>query len=78
MGKLALGALAFVVDIYVFNLLRLGWWPLTEPPLAHKVVACKIISVAVATVVAWAGNRWWTGTSTPGWLRSPTAPSCRR
>jgi putative flippase GtrA len=56
----AVGAFAFVVDIYVFNLLRLGWWPLTEPPLAHKVVLCKVISVAVATVVAWAGNRWWT------------------
>jgi putative flippase GtrA len=56
----AVGALAFVVDIYLFNVLRLGWWPLSEPPLAHKVVACKVISVAVATVVAWAGNRWWT------------------
>jgi putative flippase GtrA len=56
----AVGAFAFVVDIYVFNVLRLGWFPLTDPPLAHKVVLCKIISTAVATVVAWAGNRWWT------------------
>lgn len=56
----AVGALAFVVDAYVYNLLRVGIWPLTEAPLGHKTVLCKVISVSVATVVAWLGNRYWT------------------
>lgn len=49
----AVGAVAFVVDILIYNLLRLG-------PLEHKPVVSKVISVAVATVVAWLGNRYWT------------------
>jgi putative flippase GtrA len=56
----AVGALAFVVDTYVYNLLRVGIWPITEAPLGHKTVLCKVISVSVATVVAWLGNRYWT------------------
>jgi len=56
----AIGALAFVVDLYVFNVLRVGVWPVTEAPLGHKTVLCKVISVSVATVVAWLGNRYWT------------------
>jgi putative flippase GtrA len=56
----AIGALAFVVDFYVYNLLRVGVWPVTEAPLGHKTVLCKVISVSVATVVAWLGNRYWT------------------
>jgi putative flippase GtrA len=56
----AVGLLAYVVDLYVFNLLRVGVWPVTEAPLGHKTVLCKVISVSVATVVAWLGNRYWT------------------
>jgi len=56
----AIGALAYVVDVYVFNLLLSGWWPLTSAPLGHKAVTCKVISVSAATVVAWLGNRYWT------------------
>ncbi|HEY6797263.1 MAG TPA: GtrA family protein [Kineosporiaceae bacterium] len=56
----AIGALAFVVDFYVYNLLRVGIWPFAEAPLGHKTVLCKVISVSVATVVAWLGNRYWT------------------
>jgi putative flippase GtrA len=56
----AVGALAYVVDVYVYNVLRVGVWPLHEAPLAHKPLVCKVISVAVATVVAWLGNRYWT------------------
>jgi putative flippase GtrA len=56
----AIGALAYVVDMYVYNLLRTGVWPLPEAPLAHKPLLSKVISVAVATVVAWLGNRYWT------------------
>jgi putative flippase GtrA len=56
----AIGALAYVVDTYVYNLLRTGVWPLHDAPLGHKPLLSKVISVAVATVVAWLGNRYWT------------------
>lgn len=56
----AVGALAYVVDFYVYNLLRTGIWPLDQAPLEHKPLLSKVISVAVATVVAWLGNRYWT------------------
>jgi putative flippase GtrA len=46
------GAIAYVVDVGVFNLLRVG---LDEGPLVSKTV-----SVVVATTVAYAGNRHWT------------------
>lgn len=47
------GAVAYVVDVGIFNLLRLG-------PLDDRPLTAKTISVAVATVVAWLGNRYWT------------------
>ncbi|MDQ1286541.1 MAG: hypothetical protein QG622_106 [Actinomycetota bacterium] len=56
----AVGAIAYVVDLYVYNVLRTGVWPATDAPLAHKPLLSKVISVAVATVVAWIGNRYWT------------------
>lgn len=52
----AVGAIAFVVDIGVFNLLRhevIGG-------LADKPLTAKTISVLSATIVAWLGNRYWT------------------
>ncbi len=51
----SVGALAYVVDVGVFNLLRFGPGEL----LGHKPLTAKIISVAVATLVAWLGNRYW-------------------
>ena len=56
----AVGAISYVVDTYVYNLLRTGVWPLHDAPLAHKPLISKVISVFVATVVAWLGNRYWT------------------
>ena len=50
------GGVAFVVDIGLFNLLRFGPGDLLEA----KPITAKIISVAVATVVSWLGNRFWT------------------
>ncbi|MBM6401011.1 GtrA family protein [Phycicoccus sonneratiae] len=47
------GAVAFVIDLGLANLLWHG-------PLADKVTTAKIISGAVATLVAWLGNRQWT------------------
>jgi len=46
------GLAGYVTDVTIFNLLRLG--PFDEP------IAPKIISVAVATLVTWFGNRYWT------------------
>jgi putative flippase GtrA len=52
----AVGAIAFVVDIGVFNLLRND----IIVDLGHKPLTAKTISVFVATIVAWVGNRYWT------------------
>lgn len=53
----AVGAVAFVVDTGIFNLLvHIG----DDPVLADKPLTGKVISVAVATLVAWLGNRYWT------------------
>lgn len=46
------GAVAFVVDVGVFNLARVG---ADMGPLSSKT-----ISVVLATTVAYAGNRYWT------------------
>jgi putative flippase GtrA len=56
----AVGLLAFVVDLYIYNVLRTGIWPISDAPLHDKPLLSKVISVAVATVVAWLGNRYWT------------------
>lgn len=52
----SVGAFAYVVDVGVFNLLRFGPGEL----LGHKPLTAKVISVVVATLVAWLGNRYWT------------------
>jgi putative flippase GtrA len=52
----SVGGLAFVVDAGLFNLLRFG----PGEVLGHKPLTAKVVSVAVATVVAWLGNRYWT------------------
>ncbi|WP_082485267.1 GtrA family protein [Rathayibacter sp. Leaf296] len=49
------GFLGLIVDVAVFNLLRLSGDHLLSGPLGAKVVA-----VAAATVVTWVGNRYWT------------------
>ncbi len=51
------GAVAYVVDLGVFNLLLHAG---SDPVLEGKPLTAKVISVAVATMVAWMGNRWWT------------------
>ncbi|GAA2516415.1 GtrA family protein [Rarobacter incanus] len=50
------GLLAYVVDVGVFNLLRFGPGDLLEA----KPLTAKVISAAIATLVAWTGNRYWT------------------
>ncbi|MGN8245674.1 GtrA family protein [Cellulomonas soli] len=53
---LSVGAVAFVVDLGLFNLLRFGPGEL----LGHKPLTAKVISVVAATLVSWFGNRRWT------------------
>jgi putative flippase GtrA len=55
----AVGAVAFVVDISVFNLMRTGIIG-GDHGLAEKPLTAKTISVLAATIVAWLGNRYWT------------------
>ena len=52
----AVGGIAYLVDVGVMNLLRFG----PGEVLGHKPLTAKIISVVVATLVAWLGNRHWT------------------
>lgn len=54
----AVGAVAYVVDVGIFNLLRFGLG--AGGPLEHKPLSAKVISVVVAATVAWLGNRYWT------------------
>lgn len=49
------GAIALVVDVGLFNLLRFGPEGLLE---AHPLTA-KVISTSMAIIVAWLGNRLW-------------------
>ena len=53
-GAVGLGAL--VVDVGLFNLLCYG----ISSPVQGKVLTAKVISVCVATTVAYFGNRYWT------------------
>jgi len=53
---LSVGGVAFVVDLGLFNLLRVG----PGQVLGDKPLTAKIISVVAATLVAWLGNRHWT------------------
>ncbi len=52
----SIGALAYVVDVGLFNLLRFGPGTL----LGDRPLTAKVVSVSVATVVSWLGNRYWT------------------
>lgn len=52
----AVGGAAYVVDVGLMNLLRFG----PGEVLGHKPLTAKVISVVVATLVAWLGNRYWT------------------
>jgi len=57
----AVGAIAFITDVGLFNLLSTSLWPGSgaAPLDGHEKIA-KVISATVATLVAWLGNRYWT------------------
>ncbi len=52
----AVGLVALVVDVGLFNLLCYT----AASPVYGKVLTAKIVSVCVATTVAYFGNRYWT------------------
>ncbi|MDO4606737.1 MAG: GtrA family protein [Bowdeniella nasicola] len=52
----AVGAIAYVVDTGLFNILVYGPGHI----MATHPVGAKVISAVVATLVAWVGNRYWT------------------
>jgi putative flippase GtrA len=54
------GAVAFVVDLGLFNILRHTVLQGYGSGLLSRAVIATIISAAVATCVAWVGNRMWT------------------
>lgn len=49
----AVGGVAFIVDIGLFNLLRLD-------PVGMGPMWAKVLSVTAATAVSWIGSRYWT------------------
>jgi putative flippase GtrA len=51
------GGIGFVIDVTVFNVLRFAGDP---GLLQHKPLTAKAISVAVATIFTYVGNRHWT------------------
>ncbi|HEU0286253.1 MAG TPA: GtrA family protein [Nocardioidaceae bacterium] len=51
------GGFGYLVDVGLFNLLRYAGDP---GLLEHKPLTAKAISVSVATVVTYLGNRYWT------------------
>lgn len=60
---LTVGAVAYVVDFGVFNLLRFAG---EFAPLASKPLTAKVISAFLATLVAYFGNKNWTYASRKG------------
>lgn len=61
-GKfLIVGGLAFVVDAATYNLLV--FWFTGSGPLFEQPLLAKIIAVALATLVTYVGNRFWTFSS---------------
>jgi putative flippase GtrA len=58
MKFLVVGGAGFVIDTAVFNLMRLG--ATGHGHFFQGPIGAKIVSVAVATVVTWVGNRYWT------------------
>jgi putative flippase GtrA len=56
-GFAAVGAAGYLVDVAAFNLLRYAGDP---GLLEHKPLSAKALSVTLATLVTYLGNRHWT------------------
>lgn len=57
---LVVGGVAFLVDALTFNLLVFGVDLAGGGPLFRQPLVAKLIAIAVATVVTYVGNRYWT------------------
>ncbi len=54
------GALAFVLDTVLYNVLVFGVPGVLDGPLAGQPLVGKVVSASVATLFSWLGNRLWT------------------
>jgi putative flippase GtrA len=54
----AIGLLGYFVDVGIFNALSLGL--LGHDHFFQSPIGAKIVSVSIATLVTWFGNRYWT------------------
>ena len=54
------GAVVFVLDTVLYNVLVFGVPGLGEGPMAGSPLWAKAVATSVATVCSWVGNRWWT------------------
>lgn len=54
------GALAFVLDTALYNVLVFGVPGLLDGPLEGAPLTGKVVSATVATLFSWLGNRLWT------------------
>lgn len=54
------GAMAFVLDTVLYNVLVFGVPGVVEGPLDGQPLTGKVVSASVATVFSWLGNRLWT------------------
>ena len=52
------GLIGYVVDVGLFNLLRLGVFG--DGHFWQGPIGAKIVSVSIAVVITWFGNRFWT------------------
>jgi putative flippase GtrA len=52
------GLAGYVIDVSIFNALRLGLFG--EGHFFQGPIGAKIVSVAIATLATWFGNRYWT------------------
>lgn len=53
-----IGLLGYAIDVGIFNALRLGLFGYGH--FFQGPIGAKIVSVAIATIVTWFGNRYWT------------------
>ena len=52
------GLAGYAIDVGIFNFLRFSHFD--GGPWLHSPVGAKVVSVAVATIATWFGNRFWT------------------
>ena len=54
------GALAFLLDTVLYNVLVFGVPGLLTGPMADQPLLGKVLATSIATVFSWLGNRLWT------------------